>query len=104
MISTKLFFESSLAPLPLVNASRPPEQWQTYNIIFHAPQCGPERRVVGRARVTELHNRVLVQDNVQIQKSDQDCVDEGPLMLQDHNYPGAPITVMRFRNIWFRPL
>ena len=87
---------------PLVDASRPPEQWQTYDIIFRAPMCenGEVRR---KARVTVLQNGVLIQDHVPVRASQ--CGEEtGPLMLQDHNYPGAPTTMMRFRNIWLRPL
>ena len=50
---------------PLVNASRPPAQWQTYDIIFHGPRFngGKLRRP---ARITVLHNGVLVQDNVEL--------------------------------------
>jgi hypothetical protein len=88
---------------PLVNASRPPEQWQTYDIIFHAPRCDAGGNVTTRGRLTVLHNGVLIQDNVEIRESRGGC-NPGPLMLQDHNYKGAPVTVMRFRNVWYRPL
>ncbi len=88
---------------PLVNASRPPEQWQTYDIIFHAPRCDASGKVTTRGRLTVLHNGVLIQDNVEIRDTGGGC-NPGPLMLQDHNYKGAPVTVMRFRNIWLRPL
>jgi hypothetical protein len=88
---------------PLVNASRPPEQWQSYDIIFHAPRCDAEGKLAARGRVTLLHNGVLVQDNVEIRDTRGGCK-EGPLMLQDHNYKGAPTTMMRFRNVWYRPL
>jgi len=94
---------------PLVNVCRPPEQWQTYDIVFHPPQCSPEGRLLRRGSVTVLQNGVLVQDHTVIHQIGRGCVDDkigepGPLMLQDHNYPGAPHTVMRFRNIWDRPL
>jgi hypothetical protein len=95
---------------PLVNASRPPEQWQTYDVVFHAPRCGADGRVTKQGTLTLLHNGVLVQDHVEIQKAtpgnsaDSVC-QPGPLRLQDHSgFPGAPVTVMRFRNIWFRPV
>src|SRR5262245_61350965 len=51
---------------PLVNASRPPGQWQTYDIIFHAPHFDSAGKVTRPARVTALHNGVLVQDNVEL--------------------------------------
>lgn len=91
---------------PLVNAARPPEQWQTYDIIFHAPRCESDGKVTRPGTVTALLNGVLVQDHVEIIKVPKECGDnEGPLMLQDHSgFPGAPVTVMKFRNIWFRRL
>lgn len=88
---------------PLVNAARPPTQWQTYDIIFHAPQCDASGAVVRSATVTVLVNNVLVQDHVAIEKS-AGC-EPGPLMLQDHGgFKDAPVTSMKFRNIWYRPL
>jgi hypothetical protein len=94
---------------PLVNASRPPEQWQTYDIIFHPPACGAEGRLLERGTVSVIWNGVLVQDHVTIRNIGRGCIadkigEPGPLMLQDHNYKGAPFTVMRFRNVWYRPL
>ena len=92
---------------PLVNPSRPPEEWQSYDIIFHAPQCDAEGKVTELATLTVLFNGVLVQDNVKIKASERGCREggAGPLMLQDHSgFKDAPDTVMRFRNIWYRPL
>ena len=86
---------------PLVNASRPPEQWQAYDMIFRAPRC-ENGQVAQKAVITVLQNGVLVQDHVPIDASK--CEEYGPLLLQDHNYKGAPLTMMRFRNVWFRPL
>jgi hypothetical protein len=60
--------------------------------------------------VTVLLNGVLVQDHTVIneasdQQKGQPCRESGPLRLQDHSgFSGAPVTVMRFRNIWCRPL
>jgi hypothetical protein len=89
---------------PLVNASRPPGQWQTYDIVFHAPKFG-DGKLVRKARVTVLHNGVLVQDDVEIQgttstpKPQYDAQPEKlPLGLQDHNHP------VRYRNVWVREL
>jgi hypothetical protein len=94
---------------PLVNAARPPNEWQSYDIIFHAPRCNPDGTPAERATLTVLLNGVMVQDHVTIQRSGRACTEgsgsePGPLMLQDHDYKGAPLTVMRFRNIWFRRL
>jgi Domain of Unknown Function (DUF1080) len=89
---------------PLVNASRPPDQWQSYDILFRAARCGPDGQVIQKPRVTLFHNGVLVHDHVEIQRTGRNCIEEGPLMLQDHNYKGAPTTFMKFRNIWYRPL
>ncbi len=91
---------------PLVNASRKPGEWQTYDIIFHAPKFDEMGKVADRARVTVLHNGVLVQNNSVIygetwhDRAPQYIAHsaKGPLKLQDHGNP------VRFRNIWVRPL
>jgi hypothetical protein len=89
---------------PLVNAARPPGEWQTYDITFRAPQCDSEGKIVEKGVVTVLLNGILIQDHVAIDNMEGNC-DPGPLMLQDHSgFPGAPVTTMRFRNLWFRPL
>lgn len=91
---------------PLVNASSPPGEWQTYDIIFHAPAFDQKGEVTKRARLTVLHNGVLIQDNVEIMgDSSFDKLPvytshepQMPLTLQDHHNP------VRYRNIWMRPL
>jgi len=90
---------------PLVNASRKPGEWQTYDIVFHGPRFGGDGSLVRKAHVTVLHNGVLVQDNVEIQGSTatekpeyKDTSTKLPLGLQDHNHP------VRYRNIWVRQL
>ncbi len=93
---------------PLVNAARKPGEWQTYDIIFHAPVCDPaDAKVIRKAMVTVVLNGVLVQDRVAIVASEAPAAgcETGPLRLQDHSgFPGAPVTTMRFRNIWWRAL
>jgi len=94
---------------PLVNVCRPPEQWQTYDIVFHAPKCGADGKINEPGTVTVLHNGVVVQDHVTIKgittlgDKTNEC-DPGPLRLQDHYHPDVKETFMRFLNIWYRPL
>src|SRR5207344_2632723 len=91
---------------PLVNASRPPGQWQTYTIVFHAPRFDAEGKVTRPARVTVLHNGVLVQDDAELtgptaHKARPPYTAHPaklPLALQDHDHP------VRYRNIWIREL
>jgi hypothetical protein len=91
---------------PLVNASRPPGQWQTYDIVFHRPVFGPDGSVVRPASVTVFHNGVLVHDNDAITgwtvhnrvATYRPHPDRLPLLLQDHGHP------VRYRNIWVREL
>jgi hypothetical protein len=95
---------------PLVNASRKPGEWQSYDILFRAPQCGSEGEFARPGRVTAFHNGVLIHDDVLLGRRGGGCgfpnvCEPGPLLLQDHSgFPGAPHTEMRFRNIWIRRL
>jgi hypothetical protein len=88
---------------PLVNASRPPGEWQVYQIIFRAPTQA-EDGSVRPGSFTVLHNGVLIQDQTPIPGQPtaaaafRGLAEKGPLMLQDHGNP------VRFRNIWLRPL
>jgi hypothetical protein len=90
---------------PLANASRPPGQWQTYDIIFHGPRFSGDK-LIRPARVTVLHNGVLVQDNVELtgptahgeRPRYKPHPEKLPLSLQDHGDP------VRYRNIWIREL
>ncbi|MBW7998159.1 MAG: DUF1080 domain-containing protein [Candidatus Glassbacteria bacterium] len=87
---------------PLVNASRPPGIWQTYDIIFHAAGLDNSGKVTEKATVTVIHNGVLVQDNLEVSPTGgamgNQELEKGPIMLQDHHHP------VRFRNIWIREL
>jgi hypothetical protein len=92
---------------PLVNASRQPGEWQTYDILFHAPRFDAEGRVVDRARLTVFHNGVLVQNNVEL-LGDTPPYDRPALYIA--HPPKAPLSLqnhgdkVRYRNIWIRPL
>jgi hypothetical protein len=91
---------------PLVNASRKPGEWQTYDIIFQSPRFDEQGKVTRYARMTAFHNGVLIQNNSQIYGEtwhDKPALylahpNKGPLALQDHG------DLVRFRNIWVRPL
>lgn len=91
---------------PLVNASRPPGEWQTYDIVFHRPHFNGDGSVASPARVTVLHNGVLVHDDVALRgrtahmREPEYAVHEDrlPLRLQDHGNP------VRYRNVWIRQL
>ncbi|MBN1292517.1 MAG: DUF1080 domain-containing protein, partial [Candidatus Latescibacteria bacterium] len=45
---------------PLVNVSRAPGQWQTYDVIFHAPKFNSQGNIMQKANLTVLHNGVLI--------------------------------------------
>ncbi len=93
---------------PLVNASRKPGEWQSYDIIFHRPVF-ENGEVVKRATFTVFHNGVLIQDHYELTGGTgweggssisgyTPHADQGPLQLQDHGNP------VLFRNIWVREL
>jgi hypothetical protein len=90
---------------PRVNVTRPPGEWQTYDIVFTAPRFDGDR-LVAPARVTMLHNGVLVHLNEEIHGETghrilpvyKTKVSRGPLALAGHDCP------VRFRNLWIRPL
>ncbi len=91
--------------IPLVNASRAPGVWQTYDIIFSAPTFDATEKLTSPGSITVLHNGVLVQNNTEIQgatawigKPEYNAHGCAPLLLQDHGNP------VRFRNIWIRKL
>ena len=92
--------------IPLVNASRAPGQWQSYDIIFMAPRFSEKGRLISPARITVFHNGVLVQNNVELlgpttyigASHYAPHPEKMPLALQDHGDP------VQFRNIWIREL
>lgn len=93
---------------PLVNASRKPGEWQSFDIVFRRPRFDKAGKLVSAPRFTVFHNGVLIQDareafgptswiqhgNMQRLKGKS----KGPIHLQDHGNP------VRYRNIWVRPL
>ena len=91
---------------PLVNATRPPGEWQTYDIVFIRPRFDARGRLVSPARMTVFHNGVLIQNDVTLtgptghreRPPYAPHADELPISLQDHGHP------VRYRNIWVRRL
>ena len=90
---------------PLVNATLPAEKWQTYDIIFTAPRFAADGSLTSPARLTVLHNGVLVQNNVKLKGGTTyigapSYTPHGnmPIRLQDHGH------LVRYRNIWLRKL
>jgi hypothetical protein len=103
--------------VPPVNVARPAEQWQVYDIIFHAPRRDEVGQVCEPGRITAFLNGVLLYENAPIKEptvfgplhhrptpysselyAKIKQTGRGPLFLQDHNSP------VRFRNIWIREL
>jgi hypothetical protein len=91
---------------PLVNATRKPGEWQAYDIVFHSPRFDERGTLVTPARMTVVHNGVLVQDNEELtgptahkaRPPYKAHADRLPISLQDHGHP------VRYRNIWVREL
>jgi hypothetical protein len=85
---------------PLVNACRKPEEWQTYDVAFRAARFDGDT-LKEKARVTVLHNGVMIHNNLEIPAPTGRALDEemqkpGPLLLQDHRDP------VRYGKIWIR--
>lgn len=92
---------------PLAMASVPTGEWNTYDIIYHAPEFDKDGNKVKSGTVTVLHNGVLVQDNVEIKGTTpyigwpkNPAHGKGPLKLQDHGDNSR----VSYRNIWVREL
>ncbi|WP_034257049.1 3-keto-disaccharide hydrolase [Adhaeribacter aquaticus] len=93
---------------PLVNAMRKPGDWNVYDVIYTAPRFKEDGSVFTPARITVLHNGVLVQNNSEIKGPTEyiglpsyKAHSKAPITLQDHGDPSKPIS---YRNIWLREL
>jgi len=90
---------------PLVNATRKPGEWQTYDIIFTVPRFEGEK-LVKPGYFTVIHNGVVVHNHAELLGNSnhralpnyQAHPPQGSLHLQFHGHP------VRYRNIWYRPL
>jgi len=91
---------------PLVNASRGPGEWQSYDIIFIAPRFRSDGTVERPATFTVFQNGVLIQNHVVAKGTTTNIgvpkykahPPKAPLSLQDHKNP------VSYRNIWIREL
>ena len=91
---------------PMVNAMRPPGQWNTYDVIWTAPRFNEDGSLKSPAYITAIHNGVVIQNHFELkgdtpfnrppQYNKHDS--KGPISLQDHGNP------VRFRNIWVREI
>jgi hypothetical protein len=90
---------------PVVNACRPPGEWQTYDVLFTAPVFEGDK-LAQPGYVTLIHNGVLVHNHVALLGASSHKrlatytphPPKAPIRLQDHSNP------VRFRNLWIRPL
>ncbi|TAE37425.1 MAG: DUF1080 domain-containing protein [Runella slithyformis] len=91
---------------PLVNAMKGPLEWNTYDVIYTAPRFKANGLIDSPARITVLHNGVLVQNNTTINGLTlyiglhhyPDAHGDDVIHLQDHG------NKTQFRNIWLRKL
>jgi hypothetical protein len=91
--------------IPLVNATRKPGEWQTYDVVYTAPKFSENGRVITPATITVIHNGVLIQNHTTIVGPSEykglpvyQTHGKASLKLQDH---GNPVS---YRNIWVREL
>jgi hypothetical protein len=93
--------------IPLAMASVPSGEWNTYDIIYRAPEFHESGYKTKAGTITVLHNGVLVQDHVEIKGTTpyigwpkNPPHGKGPIRLQDHGDNSR----VSFRNIWVREL
>lgn len=91
--------------IPLAKASVPTGEWNTYDIIYHAPEFNEGGKKTKSATITVIHNGILIQDHYEIKGTTpyvgwpkNNPHGKGPIMLQDHESP------VSYRNIWVREL
>lgn len=91
---------------PLVNPSRPPGEWQTYDVIWEGPRWDDSGKLTRKASATVIYNGVAIHNKQELWGDTRyrgvgnyDKVQtKGPIELYEHGNP------VRFRNIWIRPL
>ena len=91
--------------IPMVNASNPPGEWQSYDVVFIAPKFNQDGTLNTPGRITVFHNGVLIHHYTEIKGTTEYigkpkivAHGKGSIVLQDHGNPTS------FRNIWVREL
>lgn len=91
--------------MPMVNASRRPGEWQTYDAVFITPKFNPDGTLNAPGHITVFHNGILIHHHTEIKGTTEYigkprivAHGKGSLRLQDHGNPTS------FRNIWVREL
>jgi len=90
----------------MVNAMRPPGQWNTYDIFWKAPRFADDGSLRSPAAITLVHNGILVLNHFELLGDTpfhrppryEAHGEKGPISIQDHGNP------VRFRNIWVREI
>jgi len=107
----KTYFEGQAGAIykqtpPMVNAIRPPGEWNTYDVFWTRPRFAEDGSLESPAAITVVHNGVLITNHFELlgdtpyhrppayTKHD----DLLPISIQDHGNPVA------FRNIWVREI
>ncbi len=93
--------------IPLVKASAPTGDWNTYDIVFHQPEFSNAGLKTKSGTLTVLHNGVLIQDHFVLEGTTEYigwpknvAHGKAPIQLQDH-YDNSRVS---YRNIWVREL
>lgn len=107
---SKTYFEGQAGAIykqtpPMVNAMRPPGEWNTYDVVWTAPKFNDDGTLKTPAYITALQNGVLILNHFEVlgltpwtDAPKYEAHGAGPIRLQDHGHP------VRFRNIWVREI
>lgn len=108
---TKLYYNGMAGSIykqhtPLVNACRPPQTWQTFDVVFEAPVFKEDKSLLTPAYITVFQNGILILNHVALKgptlyagyPSYQYHESKLPLRLQEHD------SRVSFRNLWVRSL
>jgi hypothetical protein len=91
---------------PRVNASKPPGEWQTYDIIFEGGRWDESGKMLRKTAITVIHNGCVLHHRTELLGGTthrrvveyKPHPEKGRIELYEHGNP------VRFRNIWIRPL